>query len=64
MGDSVAVPRGLLRELHKELIGVEEVLATLEELMDKQRLKRVRKAEAEYKSGEYTIVGEIPMSRS
>ena len=55
LGDSVAVPRGLLRELHEELIGVEEVLATLEELMDKQGLKRIRKTEAEYDTGQYTI---------
>ena len=58
LGDSVSVPKGLLRDLHEKTIMVEEVLATLEELMDKQGLKRIRKAEAEYKSGEYTIVGD------
>ena len=55
LGDSIAVPRGLLRGLHGELVRVEEVLATLEELMEKQGLKRIRKAEAEYDTGQYTI---------
>ena len=56
MADSVAVPRELLMELHQRLVGVEEVLATLEELMDKEGLKRIRKAETEYKTGEYRVV--------
>jgi len=51
--ESVAVPKDLLRELHEELIGIEEVLATLEELMDKEGLQRIRRAEEEYKSGKY-----------
>ena len=53
MAESVAVPKDLLRELHEELIGVEEVLATLEELMDKEGLRRIRRAEEEYKTGKY-----------
>lgn len=55
MADSVAVPRELLVELQQRLVGVEEVLATLEELMDKEGLKRIRKAETEYKAGEYRV---------
>jgi len=56
LADSVAVPRELLVELHQRLAGVEEVLATLEELMDREGLKRIRKAETEHKTGEYKIV--------
>jgi len=44
------------------LAKVEEVLATLEELMDKEGLERIRKAEEEYEKGEYVTVqssGEI-----
>ena len=54
--ESVAVPKDLLRELHEELIGIEEVLATLEELMDKEGLRRIRRAEEEYKSGKIYLV--------
>jgi hypothetical protein len=53
LAESVAVPKDLLRELHEELIGIEEVLATLEELMDKEGLRRIRRAEEEYKGGKY-----------
>ena len=38
------------------LAKVEEVLATLEELTDKEGLKRIRKAEEEYRRGDYVIV--------
>jgi len=38
------------------LAKVEEVLATLEELMDKKGLERIRKAEEEYRQGEYITV--------
>jgi len=54
--ESVAVPKDLLRDLYVGLAKVEEVLATLEELMDKEALQRIRKAEEEYKKGEYVTV--------
>ena len=41
---------------------VKEVSATLEELMDKEGLKRIRKAEEEYRKGKFETVrnsGEI-----
>jgi hypothetical protein len=56
LSDSVAVPRELLVELHRRLVGVEEVLATLEEVMDKDGMKRIHRAETEYMSGEYRVV--------
>ena len=56
MVESVAVPKELLRELHEGLLKVEEVLATLEELMDREGLERIRKAKEEYEKGEYATV--------
>jgi hypothetical protein len=54
--DLVSIPKELLKDLYVSLIKVEEVLATLEELMDKEGLERIRKAEDEYKGGEYITV--------
>lgn len=62
MAESVTIPKGLLKDLYTGLAKVEEVLATLEELMDKEGLERIRKAEEEYGKGEYITVqssGEI-----
>jgi hypothetical protein len=56
LAESVAVPKELLKNLYMGLAKVEEVLATLEELMDKEGLKRIRKAEEEYRRGDYVIV--------
>lgn len=55
LAESVAVPKALLKNLYKGLIEVEEVLATLEELMDEEGLKRIREAEDEYRRGDYVI---------
>lgn len=52
----VSIPKELLKDLYVILIKVEEVLATLEELMDKEGLERIQKAEDEYKRGEYITV--------
>lgn len=65
MAESVTIPKGLLKDLYMGLAKVEEVLATLEELMDKESLERIRKAEEEYRKGEYITVqssGEIEKS--
>ena len=65
MAESVTIPKGLLKDLYIGLAKVEEVLATLEELMDKESLERIRKAEEEYRKGEYITVqssGEIEKS--
>jgi len=56
LGDSVTIPKELLRELYEGLVRVEEVLATLEELMDEEGVRRVRGAEEEYRRGEYVVV--------
>jgi len=44
LGDSVTIPKGLLRA-QQGLIRIEEVFATLEELMDEEELWRIRRAE-------------------
>ena len=65
MAESVTIPKGLLKDLYIGLAKVEEVLATLEELIDKESLQRIRKAEEEYRKGEYITVqssGEIEKS--
>lgn len=46
--ESVVTPKGLLRELYDGLVKVEEVLATIEELMDREGLQRISKTEKEY----------------
>jgi len=56
LAESVTVPKELLKNLYMGLAKVEEVLATLEELMDKEGLKRIREAEEEYRRGDYVIV--------
>ncbi|MEM0053451.1 MAG: hypothetical protein QXL89_04640 [Nitrososphaeria archaeon] len=56
MAEFVVVPKELLKNLYKGLTEVEEVLATLEELMDKEGLKRIEEAEEEYQRGDYVIV--------
>ncbi|MEM4727167.1 MAG: hypothetical protein QXD04_02800 [Candidatus Bathyarchaeia archaeon] len=53
MSESVAIPKNLLRDLYEGLVKVEEVLTTIEELMDEEGLERIRKAEEEYLKGEY-----------
>lgn len=54
--ESVTIPKELLKDLYTGLAKVEEVLATLEELMDKEGLERIRQAEDEYKKGEYITI--------
>ena len=56
MTENITIPKDLLKELREGLLRVEEVLATLEELMNREGLERIRKAEEEYKKGEHIIV--------
>jgi len=62
LAKTITIPEELLKDLYAGLARVEEVLATLEELMDKEGLKRIRKAEEEYRKGKFETVrnsGEI-----
>ena len=56
LAKTVTIPEELLKDLYVGLARVEEVLATLEELMDKEGLKRIRKAEEEYRKGKFETV--------
>lgn len=53
---TVVAPKELLRELVLELTKVEEVLATPEELLNEEGLRRIREAEEEYRKEDYTVV--------
>jgi hypothetical protein len=56
LGDSVTIPKELLKELQEGLVRIEEVLTTLEELIDEEGVRRIRRAEEEYRRGEYVVV--------
>ena len=56
MTETVSVPLPLLKELYEHLDRIEEILATLEELSNKEGLKRIKKSLEEYKRKEYTVV--------
>jgi len=49
----VSVPRPLLKELYEHFAKIEEILATLEELSNKEGLKRIEKSIEEYRKKEY-----------
>jgi len=55
LGDSVTIPKELLKELHEGFVRIGEVLATLEELMDEEGVRRIKRAEEEYRRGEYVV---------
>lgn len=52
----MSIPLPLLRELYEHFDRIEEILATLEELSDKEGLKRIEKSLEEYKRKEYITV--------
>ncbi|MBC8223604.1 hypothetical protein H8E65_03375 [Candidatus Bathyarchaeota archaeon] len=55
MTEYVSIPTELLTELREGLAKIEEILATLEELSDKDGLKEIREAEKEYEKGDFSI---------
>ena len=56
MAKVVSVPRPLLKELYEHFARIEEILATLEELSNKEGLERIEKSLEEYKKKEYITV--------
>ena len=56
MTETVSIPLPLLKELYEHFDRIEEILATLEELSDKEGLERIAKALQEYKKKEYIVV--------
>lgn len=56
MTEVVSIPRPLLKELYEHFDRIEEILATLEELSNKEGLERIEKSLEEYKKKEYITV--------
>lgn len=56
MTETVTIPLPLLKELYEHFDRIEEILATLEELSDKEGLERIEKGLQEYKKKEYIVV--------
>jgi len=54
--EAITIPKDLLEDLRAGLTRVEEALATLEEIADREGQRRVRKAKAEYRKGDYIII--------
>ncbi len=59
MTQEILVPRPLLKELYEHFAKIEEILATLEELEDKEGLKRIEKSLEEYKKKEYVSAKDL-----
>ena len=55
MTEYVSIPTELIIELREGLAKIEEILATLEELSDKEGLKEIREAEKEYERRDFSI---------
>ena len=56
MGDTVAVPKSLIKGIIDHLEELASILETLEELLDEDGLKRVREGMSDYKEGRYRVV--------
>jgi len=54
--EAVSIPRPLLKELYEHFAKIEEILATLEELANKEGLERIEKNLQEYKKKGYIAV--------
>ena len=56
MSESLSVPRSVLRELQEHARQIEEIIATLEELADKEGIRRIKSSLKQYEQGEYVVV--------
>ena len=52
----MSVPRSVLRELEEHARQIEEIIATLEELADKQGIRRMKSSLKQYEQDEYVVV--------
>ena len=52
----MSVPRSVLRELQQHARLIEEIIATLEELADREGIRRVKSSLKQYEQGEYVVV--------
>ena len=56
MSESLSVPRSVLRELQEHARQIEEIIATLEDLADKEGIRRIKSSLKQYEQGEYVVV--------
>ena len=56
LSESLSVPRSVLRELQEHARQIEEIIATLEELADKEGIRRIKSSLKQYEQGEYVVV--------
>jgi len=56
LAETISVPRPLLKELYEHFARIEEILATLEELINKEGLERIGKSLEDYKKKDYVTV--------
>lgn len=52
MTEVIPIPKRILKDLHEYVVKIEEILATLEEIIDEEGMGRVKKSLEEYKAGE------------
>ena len=52
----MSVPRSVLKELQQHARQIEEIIATLEELADKEGIRRIKSSLKQYEQGEYVVV--------
>ena len=52
----MSVPRSVLNELQQHARQIEEIIATLEELADKEGIRRIKSSLKQYEQGEYVVV--------
>jgi len=52
----LSVPRSVLKELQDHARQIEEIIATLEELADKEGIRRIKSSLKQYEQGEYVVV--------
>lgn len=54
--ESLTLPRSVLKELQEHARRIEEIIATLEELSDREGLRRIRAGLNEYEQRRYVVV--------
>jgi hypothetical protein len=54
--ETVSIPLPLLKELYEHFDRIEEILATLEEISDKEGVERIKQSVKEYKKKQYITV--------
>ncbi|MBK5191135.1 MAG: hypothetical protein JJE19_06550 [Methanosarcinales archaeon] len=51
--DTIQIPRKMVEEIYDTHERIDQILETLEVLMDEETLKRLKKGEEELKTGDY-----------